>query len=279
MKVTVTGAAGRLGSVVCTTLASAGMDLLATDRNYRADLPVRLRIADLLDRQSAYGLVEGADAVVHLGNHPGFWGGDAQRICNENVTMNFNVFEAARQCGVKRIVFASTIQVIAGARRMEKPQPPPSALPYLPLDGEVPPNPANPYALSKQLSEHMLAYFSRAHGMSCVAIRFPLLVSADRLAEMTGRAEEPWPNYALDEAFSYLSLNDAAQLVCAILRAELPGFRVYFPVSPRPLVRQPVAELIKRYFSNVPLRAPVEQITALVDVSRITAETGWRPAD
>lgn len=275
MRLTLTGAAGNLGSVACRKLVESGHLVRATDRTYRTDVPVKLEIANLLNRESAYHLVEGAEAVVHLGNHPGMRGNDGQTIFNENVAMNMNVFEASRQCGVKKIVFASTIQVISGRRRADDADAG-SKLPYLPLDGDVPPNPGNPYGLSKQASEVMLQYYARNWGMTCIALRFPLLAHPDWARHMRkDRPRDPWWNP--DEAFSYLHMVDAATLIDAILRAPLDGFGIYFPVDPRPSSGEPIPDLIRKWFPNVSLRRPVEQMASLVDISRITEQTGWAP--
>ena len=82
MRVLVTGAAGRLGSHTCHHLVAQGHDVVAADSQYRRDLPVPLRMVDLLDRTAAYGLVEGCQAVVHLANHP-----DMGRVSPPSVSM------------------------------------------------------------------------------------------------------------------------------------------------------------------------------------------------
>lgn len=280
MKVLLTGAAGRLGSNVYRQLVASGLDVRATDAHYAANLPGPLDMANLLDPLVCYRLLDGVEAVVHLANHPSYHGRDGQRIFNENVSMNMNVFEAARQVGVKRIVFASSIQAMSGYRPMPVDQAlPPSALPYLPLDGEVPANPGNPYALSKQASEVMLRYYAQQAGISCVALRFPHLATDDVRDFITSRSSDMVrPGHNLDEAFTVLRHTDAARLIDAILRTDLPGFRIYFPTDPAPTMNLPVADIIRRYFGNVPLRQPLDQIKSIVDISRIERETGWRPA-
>ncbi len=228
MNALVTGATGHLGFHACRTLAEAGHTVRATDREFRAGLPMRVEIADLLDQPACYRLLEGVEAVVHLGNHPAFRGRDAQRVFNENMAMNMNVFQAAADVGVKKIIFASSVQVISGNRDEHEP-PGGQCPPYLPMDGDVPPNPGNPYALSKQLGEQMLAYFARQAGIVCVAIRLPWLVNDDHLAWI--KANPPRSPGGRGEAFTFLHFQDAASLLQAVLDAPLTGFRVYFPAS------------------------------------------------
>ena len=259
MNVTITGASGNLGARATRALVESGFNVRATDRSRPRGLPVRVEIANLLDREACYGLVEGADAVVHLGNYPtDIRQINPQQLFSENTAMNMNVFQASREAGVKKILFSSSVQAIASP-----------VLPYLPLDGDVPPEPDNPYALSKQVGEVMLAYFARQAEMDCVALRFPLLL------------DPAWHSKRLlsnaTEGFAFLHIADAAALVLACLKASLPGFRIYFPASPDNGLGKPAAEVIREHYPNVPLRRPLEQIESLVDISRIQAETGWTP--
>lgn len=280
MRVLVTGAAGRIGCAVVQRLrAAGGLEVLATDRvsSERVDFP--LSIADLLDRDAGYPLLDGADAVVHLANHPSFKPPDAQMIFNENVCMNEHVFQAAADQGVKRIVFASSIQTIAGqpaVGRLDADDHPA----YLPLDGDVPARARNPYALSKQVSEVMLEYITRRFDVTAVAIRFPYVCPEDswRMNESQLAHVQGDGRYQIDLAFTFLLLSDAATLVEAILRAELSGYRVYQPAAARNRLELPPATVIERYMPDWRLRVPADRMTSLVDLSRITRETGWTPS-
>lgn len=275
MKVLVTGAAGHIGSATLRYLHAQGHEVRATDLRLGQDLPVDIQVANLTQREAAYPLVKGMDAVVHLGNIPNGWGRDGQTLIHDNVTNNMNVFTAAAEAGVKKIVFASTIQVISGRRRVRHGQEmPPTQLPYLPLDGEVPPNPGNAYGLSKQLSEDMLRYFCKWNGISTVAVRLPWVGRLEWLNHDHGHEE--W-EFNPDEAFAYLELNDAARLFDAILKADLPGFRIYFPSGKKTRRKQTMTELAAKYYANVPVRKDLSTMASLIDISRITAETGWEP--
>jgi len=264
MKVTLTGAAGFLGSSVCRALLDAGHEVHATDIAYRNDLPVRLDVADLLDTASCYKLVEGSEAVVHLGNHPGWWGRYAQRVFNENVQMDMNVFQAALEVGARLILFASSIQTI-GSQSVGQPLLPP----YLPLDSDVPARPRNPYALSKQTGEVMLDYYCAVGSLSAVAVRFPMITAPQRRPRWGPGAEE---------AFAFLDIADAARLVVAILAGPRPGFRIYLPAARANALGRPAADVIREHYSGVTLKRPIEEIDSLVDISRIREETGWEPA-
>ena len=275
MKILLTGACGYLGVHVCQRLAGAGFEIRATDRLLSRDLPVAVQVEDLLRRDVCYGLVEGCDAVVHLANHPNARSGDPQRVFGENVTMNMNVFQAAVEAGIRSLLFASSIQVFsmtagptpAGA----------AAVPYLPLDGQAPTCPVNAYALSKVCTEQMLDLFARCTpGLNAVAIRFPAIVQMPAAPAARGANRSPPP---ANEAFTFLSANDAASLICSILKAKLEGFRVYFPAARGNRLGRPAADVIREFYPNTPLRKPLEKIDSLVDLSAIQRDTGWQPVD
>ena len=273
MKITLTGASGRLGAIVCRKLVEAGHDVHAVDKVYRADLPARIEVVDLLQREHCYRLLDGAEALVHLANHPNAQSGDPQRVFGENMTMNMNIFQAAAHLGVKHVVFASSVQVLSGPLAADETGTIPA---YLPLDGNAPAHPGNTYALSKALTESMLAYFVRqAAPLRGVAIRFPGIMH--RLGPNNRIWAPPSDAHLLKEGFAFLHAEDAASLVAVVVAADLPGFRTYFPSARGDLLGKPTPDLIRELYPNVPLRKPLEQIDSLVDLSALERETGWSP--
>ncbi len=266
MRVVVTGGAGYIGHNTVARLVAEGHAVVAADRAYSRQAVATPAVVDLRVRESAYPLFEGADAIVHLANHPNAGHADAQTVLSENLTINTNVFQAAAELGVKRIVFASSIQAMADSL---------SAGP-LPADGDTPAVPDNVYGLSKVLSEQMLAHYTRCHGMSAVALRFPWVVAQLRHLEHFAGMQSP-RRRQIRELSAWLWMEDAAALVSAILSRDLPGFRVYLPSAPPPPGFGPVEELAARLYPEAPRRHPGEPLSALIDISRITRETDWKP--
>lgn len=275
MKIMVTGAAGQLGSRTVRVLHEAGHEVVATDRAARHAIPVELHVADLLDRHAMTELARGIDAVAHLGNHTDFSPPDPQMIFNENMTMNMNVLQAAIDGGARKIVFASSIQVVASLPKLSKHEAVEQPA-YLPLDSDSPAVPTNPYALSKRCGEVMLEYFTRVYQAQTVAIRFPWMFPMEHLAEVRPKWQEQ-PSLLRQLALSYMSYDDGATLVAAIMATDLPGHRIYLPASRHNLAGLPAREIIEKHLPNVPLRRPLSEIESTVDISRIVGETGWSP--
>jgi nucleoside-diphosphate-sugar epimerase len=268
--VLVTGAAGRLGSTVARLFHDEGFRLLATDVVDAGPVPYPFERADLRDHVAASTLLAGVDVVLHIGNHPGIGSTPPQVVFNENVSINENVFQGAAEQGVTTIVFASTLQLIGshadGRTVVTEP-----TRPAYPLDETAVPDPSNVYALSKTVSEVMLRYYAGRCGLACTALRLPLLHRHEARFEVASGHERPVDVF---EAFSGLTYDDAAQLFLAVVRAGLPGYRVYVAGTSHRHRDLTVAELIDRYYPEVAAGTP-----DLIDISTVTDETGWRPAN
>lgn len=283
-RILLTGATGRLGSVVCRKLHEDKFEVIATDQNLNKPLPVKVKVADLRERIPCYELLDGVDAVVHLAAHPNDHNPIKQDLLNENLSITMNLIHAAYECGISKFIYSSSIQAMSHERRIgDRGKIPPSKLEYLPADGNLPAIPGNTYALSKKLCEEMLKYYSQEFGFSCIAIRFPYLFNPEhkryyrRYTKSQIKTFQYFRN--LDECFTSLSMNDGARLISKILKSKLPGYRCYFPACEAPLSDEKIEVLIKKYYKGAELKKPLPEIKSLVDISRITDETGWVPKD
>lgn len=147
MAVWVSGAAGKLGSAVVAMLRANGVDVTAVDRI--SDSPAVRRV-ELVEFEATKESMVGADAVVHLAAYPSPEQVTPSWLVQNNVMATFNVFAAAFQLGVQRVVMASSGSIYGYAWAPEL-----FAPAYLPVDEDTPLVFVDPYALSKDLGERI----------------------------------------------------------------------------------------------------------------------------
>jgi UDP-glucose 4-epimerase len=274
MKILITGAVGKLGRAIADHLHEVGYEVVGADQTFTKDVKWKLIVANVLQREAIYGLLEGVDAVVHLANYPNANYGSPQQVYADNVAMDMNVFQAALEFGVKRIIFSSSIQVtssswpVAPGFRLDPP-------PFLPVDHTLPCRPANPYALSKQAGEDMLRYFVGLGLRSGIALRFPFVHSHHHL-RIGGYLKRIWTDNR-NEFHAFLDIRDTGPLIESLLSAELPGYHVFFPTASVPGRGADAEEVRQEFFPDVPLRGVTPPLTHLVDCSELERLTGWKP--
>lgn len=275
MKVLLTGAAGSLGSVALTQLRQAGHEVIATDRRMSRRADPSIEIADLCDVEAVYRLTRGVDVVVHVGNVPSDGPGFEQSYTN-NVVSNMNVFQAAADRRVRRVIWASTIQVCSGLGPDEAPL---AKLAYLPADGDLPAIPQNHYALGKHHSELALEAICRWSGLEGAAIRYPALLRMEWFRKGY-RPQGKKPHSKTLDSLLWLTVEDAARLLVHCVEVEkLPGCRVYLPSAEDIRMEEALDKIVAEFFPDTPWKKPLSQHGSLIDNSRITAETGWHPRD
>jgi nucleoside-diphosphate-sugar epimerase len=277
MRIVVTGAAGRIGSVIARHLASLGHSVIALDQRGDPATSPPVRAHDLLDAPATNALFAEAqpEALVHFANHPSSYSAPQGIVYRENVAMTWNAFEAAFTHGATRCVYASSLQAItAGPRDCESYVDPTPGF-ALPADGTEPANPGNAYGLSKVIGEETLALWCRRDGVSGVSLRLPMVTPAGAPPPrwlLTRDWTQPQP-----EACGWLPAEAVASLIAAILNASLPGHRIYTPSCPLPPGAPPVSALLAGPFAKAALRRPANEIRHFYDTSRITADVGWTP--
>jgi nucleoside-diphosphate-sugar epimerase len=177
MNILVTGGAGKIGHVAVKQLVAHGHHVIALGRRPKADLDAarlaaiegaRYQQVDITDYAALRPLLNGVDAVVHLAalTHPG--AGPGHQIFHINATGSFNVYQAAADAGIKRVVSASSINALGFNFGVK-----PSTIHYLPIDEEHPNVTTDAYSFCKEVLEQTAAYFWRRDGISGVCLRFP----------------------------------------------------------------------------------------------------------
>lgn len=156
--VLITGAAGDVGTHLRRELAGKYAlrvsDLRPVKKIDRAERFVRADVSKMAD---ALRITKGVDAVVHLGGYSveGPW----PAILSANIVGCYNVFEAARRNGVKRIVFPSSNHAAGFYRRDHL------------IDHRVYPKPDSRYGVSKVFGEALASLYADKYGMQVLCIR------------------------------------------------------------------------------------------------------------
>ncbi len=116
---------------------------------------------DLADRTIAEQAVDGMDYVLHQAAIPSVPRSVADPITSHraNLDASLNLLVAARDAGVKRLVYAGSSSVYGNQ-------------PTLPKHEDMPPNPLSPYALQKLVAEQYCRMFTGLYGFETVAIRY-----------------------------------------------------------------------------------------------------------
>src|SRR3954447_8536913 len=200
-RVLITGARGRVGSVLRPVLRAGVDELRLSDLSDPEDLvaPETSCPADLTDFAAVQRAVEGVDAVIHLGAVPDE--APFEQIAGPNLHGAYHVFEACRRAGVKRVVYASSNHA-TGMYPVG-----------VPLDGSFPPRPDGLYGASKVFGEALGRMYVDRFGLSVVCLRIGSF--------------QPRPRERR-ELSTWLSYEDAIRLFRAALTADDVGFAVVY---------------------------------------------------
>lgn len=164
---------------------------------------------DIRDAQACLQACAGVDTVLHLAADASPEADFRSSLLPTNIVGSYNLFEAARAQGCRRVVFASSAQAVEG----------------YPLDLQVseqmPARPGNLYGASKIFGEALADCFSREPGgLSCVAVRIA------NLAEF--RAGE---RHSARDTAAFISERDLLQLLWRCIEADLSGYTLVHGVS------------------------------------------------
>jgi nucleoside-diphosphate-sugar epimerase len=185
-RILITGLSGLIGTAVRQRLEGR-YELTALNR--RAVPGIRTMQADISDLAAIVPAFVGQEVVVHLAAAVG--GSDLpwEEVLNANIAGTYNVFAAAQQAGVKRVIFASSGTVMGGYAHLS----PYNALlegrydavaaPWPMLTHESLPYPATLYGCSKAWGEHLARHFADTTPMSMIVLRFGVVNAADRPTE------------------------------------------------------------------------------------------------
>jgi nucleoside-diphosphate-sugar epimerase len=268
MRIVVTGGSGKAGRWVVRDLRDHGHDVLNVDLAHDGSAHGLCIRTDLTDLGQVHDVVAGADAIVHLAAIPAPELRPAGETFRTNAMSTYNVFSAATERSVGRIVWASSETVLG---LPFAPETPPA---FAPVD-ESAVRPESSYALSKLVGETMAGQFARRSGIPFVGLRISNIMEPDDYAAFPGYQADP--RLRMWNLWGYVDVRDVAGAVRAALSADVRGAEVCIVAAGDTVMRRPSAELMAEVFPDVPLRRPVAGRETLLSVERAGQLLGWRP--
>lgn len=220
MTVLITGCSGTIGSSLATLLPAMGWQLRGFDRQPGTTAIEQVH-GDITDPHALDRAMAGVQAVVHLAGQSteAPW----PVIRDANLEGVYQVFEAARRAGVRRVVYASSNHAVGFTPRQPSqagdgqgsPAGDPTAGPAQ-LAADTPPRPDTLYGVSKVFGEALGRYYVDRYAMQVACLRIGTFADSPPDA----RAMSTW-----------LSPQDCARLVDACLRTDQLGFALVWGIS------------------------------------------------
>jgi nucleoside-diphosphate-sugar epimerase len=274
MRIVVTGGNGKLGREVVRGLTAAGHSVFVLDAaGARAENFTRIDLTNYGSVVDAFSSVNdrytGVDAVVHLAAIPA--GGletDSATFFN-NMNSTFNVFQAARRVGIKRIVYASSETLLGIPFDIDPP--------YLPVDEDYPSRPESMYSVVKHLEEELAAKLVRWDPeLSITGLRFSNVLDASDYANQP--LWEADPKLRIWNLWGYIDTRDGALAVLRALENGKPGFDTFVIANADTVVSKPSSELAAEYFPKVDLKRPLEGNETLLSIGKARRILKFEPA-
>jgi nucleoside-diphosphate-sugar epimerase len=270
-RICVTGASGQAGRAVVADLREHGYDVAATDVAVtRADREDGILRADLTDYGQAVEALSQADAVVHLANIPAPGLSTPAVTFNANITMNFNVFQAAAALKLNRVVWASS-ETTLGLPFDVPPR-------YAPVDEDHYPVPTTTYALSKVASETIAGHIAQWSGIASVALRFSNIMAPADYQQFP--SFWPDPRARKWNLWGYIDERDVAAACRLALEAPaeaVAGSPSFIIAAADTVMDRSSATLLAEVFPDVRLTRDVGEFGTLLAIDRARQVLGFEP--
>jgi nucleoside-diphosphate-sugar epimerase len=267
MRVAVTGGSGKAGRAVVRDLLEHGHRVLNVDLVPDPNPVCGYCQADLTELGQAFEALNGQDAVVHLAAipRPGLLTEEATfRI---NTASTFNVFTAACQLGLGRVVWASSETTLGLPFDENKP--------YFPVDEDQPTVPKSSYALSKVLGEEMARYFNAQFGVPITGLRISNIWTEDDFAAVESYQGDArlrsW------NAWGYVDARDVAQACRLAVESQLTGADVFIIAAADTVMERTNVELVREVFPSVALRDGAAEHETLLSIEKARRILGYEP--
>ena len=271
----VTGGSGKAGKTCVRDLQEHGYDVVCVDLVRPINEGVRFSRVDLTDFGQTIAALCAIDervnkvtGIVHLAAIPAPGLAPNHVTFGTNMLSTYNVFEAARQVGIKNIVWASSETVLG----LPFATPPP----YVPVDEEYPGRPESAYSLSKLLGEEMAKQFCRWDPeLKIIGLRLSNVMDPTDYAS--------FPSFQDDAAkrkwnlWGYIDARDAAQAFRLALESNLKGAEVFIIANADTVMNRSNEELLSELYAGVPRKRGFGPNETLLSIEKARRVLGYEP--
>ena len=278
-----TGGSGKAGRHVVHYLVEHGYRVLNIDTKPLDNPEVRTLITDITDAGQLFNAFssytglhefdpdlrpETIDAVVHFAAIPRVMIVPDNEVYRINVMGTYNVLDAATKLGIPKVIIASseTTYGIVFANTPRVPE-------YFPLDEDYPVDPMDSYALSKICNERTARGFALRSGADIYALRIGNVVEPHEYALFPGWFQTP--AFRKKIAWSYIDARDLGEIVRLGIETDGLGYQVFNAANDHTSSDLPTAELLRRYYPDVPVRGELGEFESLLSNRRARDMLGF----
>jgi nucleoside-diphosphate-sugar epimerase len=277
----VTGGSGKVGRACVRDLMEHGYDVTSIDMlpppgqtNPPTSGNVRYSRADVTDFGQAMAAlsmiderVEKVTGVVHLAAIPAPGQATNHVTFTVNTVSTYNIFEAARQLGIRNVVWASS-ETVYGIPYAKGPA-------YVPVDEEIQ-RPETAYSLSKMVGEEMAKQFCRWDAkLKIIGLRFSNV--------MEPQDYERFPTFDADprsrhwNLWTYIDARDAAQAIRLALESNLKGAEVFGIANADSVMSRANEDLLNEVYPKAKRKTAFGKNDSLISIEKARRVLGYEP--
>ena len=283
-RVMFTGGSGKAGKYAVQHLLDHGYQVLNIDAKPLANPKVRTLITDITDQgqvlnafTSYMGLHEfdasltpqPVDAVVHFAAIPRIMITPDSEVFRINVMGTYNVIDTAVKLGIRKIVIASS-ETTYGVIFANEPRDPT----HFPLEEDYDVNPMDSYALSKVINEQTARAFQQRNNCDIYALRIGNVIEPHEYENFPKFFADP--GFRKKIAWSYIDARDLGEIVRLAIEKDGLGYQVFNAANDDCSSNLPTAELLKRFYSNVPVKRALGEYETLLSNRKVREVLGFK---
>jgi nucleoside-diphosphate-sugar epimerase len=270
----VTGGSGKLGRVVVRDLMDHGYDVTNIDMAPPRDPGVRFSRVDLTDFGQAMAALSMIDervakvaGIVHLAAIPAPGMAPNHTTFAVNTISTYNIFEAARQLGIRNVVWASS-ETVYGIPYAKGPA-------YTPVDEEIQ-HPETAYSLSKAMGEEMAKQYCRWDPrLKIVGLRFSNVIEPQDYEKFPGFNKGARLRHW--NLWTYIDARDGAQACRLALQAKLVGAHVIGIANADSVMSRSNESLLDEVFPGTKRKRPLKPNESLISIEKAERLLGYKP--